>query len=129
MRTGTKSRQKSFSSHSIFPRGKAAMTRILAAAALAAFALAACDTVTKGTPAGPIATACEDNLGLGEGVCACIERKAAGDLSDDAYDFLAASLSGDNDRANGLQRDLSVSEATAASMIMVTAPAACMSEG
>ena len=105
------------------------MTRILAAAALAAFALAACDTVTKGTPAGPIATACEDNLGLGEGVCACIERKAAGDLSDDAYDFLAASLSGDNDRANGLQRDLSVSEATAASRIMVTAPAACMSEG
>lgn len=101
-------------------------TLITIAVLLACLGAAGCANIAKGTSRGPIAMACKDKLDLAPGVCTCFEKKAAGELSDDSYNFVAATLRGDERATRRTRKDLSLSEATAAGLVLATAPAACL---
>ena len=72
--------------------------------------------------------ACVASANLSEAVCDCVAKKAQGELSDDGFAFLVATLQGNDDRTAALRAKLAIPEAIAAGMFMVTGPAQCVKE-
>ena len=74
-----------------------------------------------------LASACEAELNVPEGICTCIGETAAAELSSKQIEFLLAAVNDDEARTEQLRQQLSIADATEAGMFLVNAPADCAS--
>lgn len=67
------------------------------------------------------ATACADASSLNEEICECLGNRAQEQLSDDAQQFLLATLAGDEETIEKLRGELGPAEAIEAGLFMTEA--------
>ncbi len=72
-----------------------------------------------------LAEACMASTNMGRSMCECVANRAEEDLSDNAFEFVIASLNEDEDRAEQLRGELDMTELAQAGMFMTQAPAHC----
>ena len=69
--------------------------------------------------------ACTSSSNMGEEICDCVADLAQEELSDSGFNFLVASMQGDTAASQQMVGEMTVEEATAAGLFMLSAPANC----
>ncbi len=69
--------------------------------------------------------ACTSSTNLGPEICACTGKNAQTDLSGDGFDFLVATLAGEQATVDALRRKLGMQELMKASLYMTKGPSKC----
>ena len=72
--------------------------------------------------------ACMNSSSMGEEICECVADLASEELSDAGISFLIASMQGDAAAAQQMTGEMTIQEATAAGLFMVSGPANCAAE-
>jgi hypothetical protein len=78
-----------------------------------------------GMGAGAFEAACNEQGDFTPEICACLETEAQEGLSPDGYAFMTAAISGDEEAAAQLRRNLDFAEATEAGLLLVSGVQRC----
>jgi len=95
---------------------------------VAAFGVCIIQACTGDAQTAAFIEACMSSSNMGEEICECAAELAREELSENGFDFLVTSMHGDSTAAQQMVGEMTVQEATAAGLFMISAPANCAAE-